>query len=76
MFFIFLAEFDYTGIFHGLFNELEWVAIISVKKSCIWLNIWAKGGKKWPKACQSMLYAVTNNAITSEANSIFPWNKK
>ena len=23
-----------------------------------------------------MLYAVTNNAITSEANSIFSWNKK
>ena len=47
-----------TGLFHRLFKdkELEWVAIISVKQSSIWLNIWAKGGKKWPKICQSMLY--------------------
>ena len=46
------------------------------KKSYISLNIWAKGGKKWPKICQSRLYTVTNNTITSEANSIFSWNKK
>ena len=47
-----------TGLFHRLFKdkELEWVAIISVKQSSIWLNIWAKGGKKWPKICRSMLY--------------------
>ena len=57
-------------------EELEWVAITSVKKSYTWLNIWAKGDKKWPKICRSMLYTVANNAITSEANSVFSWNKK
>ena len=31
IFFIFLAC-GYTGLFHGLFKELEWVAIIPVKK--------------------------------------------
>ena len=46
------------------------------KNSYIWLNIWAKGGKNWPKICWSMLHAVTNNAITLDANSIFSWNKK
>ena len=46
------------------------------KKSYIWLDIWAKGGKNWPKICRSILYAITNNAIISGANSIFSGNKK
>ena len=42
----------------------------------ILLNIWAKGGKKWPNICQSILYAVTSNVVTSEINRIFSWIKK
>ena len=47
-------------------KELELVAIISVKKSYIWLNIWAKG-KKGQK-----------NAITSQKQRVYShgWNKK
>ena len=37
---------------------------------------YAKGSKKWQKICWWMIYAVTNNAITSEVTRIFSWNKK
>ena len=59
-----------------IFQRIRMSSYNFSRKSYIWLNIWAKGGKKWPKICRSMLYTVTNNAITSEANSIFSWNKK
>ena len=59
-----------------IFQRIRMSSYNFSKKSYTWLNIWAKGGKKWPKILQSMLYAVTNNAITSEANSIFSWYKK
>ena len=44
-------------------------------KSYIWLNIWTKWGKNWPKNCQK-LFVFSNNAITSKVFGIFLWNKK
>ena len=50
VFCIFLAC-GYTGLFQEFFKEWEQAAIIFAK-SYIWLNIWAKGGKKLPKICR------------------------
>ena len=46
------------------------------KKSYIWLNIWANECKKRSKICRWIIYALTNNAITSEVYKIFLWNRK
>ena len=46
------------------------------EKSYIWLNIWAKWGKNWPKMFRKFIYGVSNNATTSEVYIIILWNKK
>ena len=58
---------------HGAaFVDLMYV-LVCLKKT---LDTSLKGGKKWPKPCWWIVYAVTNNVITSEVYRIFSWNKK
>ena len=59
-----------------IFRRIRTSSYNFCKKGYIWLNIWAKGGKKWPKICQWITYASTNNAVTSEVYIIFSWKKK
>ena len=61
---------------YWFFKELEPIAIIYVKMLPNWLNIWAKWGKNWLIICQWVIYADSNNAITSAVYRIFLWNKK
>ena len=58
------------------FKELIPVAIISLKNV---VSSWIFGlneKKKWTKICRWMIYAVSNNPITSKVYRIFLWNKK
>ena len=59
-----------------IFRRIRTSSYNFCKKGYIWLNIWAKGGKKWPKICQWITYASTNNAVTSEVYIIFSWKKQ
>ena len=58
------------------FQRIRTISYNFCKKGYIWVNIGAEGGKTWPKVCRCMIYAVTNNTITSEVSMKFSWNKK
>ena len=65
-------------LFHGFYNELELVSMISIKKVIFgWISGLKEAKNDWNFADQWLyIYAVSNNAITSEINKMFSWNKK